>query len=84
MTEESRHDESLLTLKEVADYLRVSEDSIYKMAQAGEIPGFKIGRQWRFRRSEIHDWLHQQSNQRTAKFETAPPDAKHETERRVR
>lgn len=49
--------ESLMTLKEVAEYLRLSEDKVYKMAQAGEIPCFKIGKQWRFRRSEIDRWL---------------------------
>lgn len=56
--------ESLMTLQEVAEYLRLSEDTIYKKAQAGEIPGFKIGKQWRFRRSEIDEWLKQQARGR--------------------
>lgn len=50
-------DESLMTLQEVAEYLRLSEDVVYQMVRAGEIPGFKIGKQWRFRRSEIDAWL---------------------------
>ena len=51
------NDDSLMTLQEVAEYLRLSEDVIYPLARSGELPGFKIGKQWRFRRSEIDAWL---------------------------
>ncbi|MCA9137747.1 MAG: helix-turn-helix domain-containing protein [Planctomycetales bacterium] len=46
-----------MTLQEVAEYLRLSEDVVYPLARKGELPGFKIGKQWRFRRSEIDAWL---------------------------
>jgi PTS system nitrogen regulatory IIA component len=47
----------LLTLKQVADRLQLSERTIYRLLQRGELPGRKIGGQWRFRMSEIDAWL---------------------------
>jgi excisionase family DNA binding protein len=49
--------DKLLTTKELADYLKVNEMTIYKLLQASEIPGIKIGRKWRFRESTINSWL---------------------------
>ncbi len=46
-----------LTLKQIAEYLQMSESSIYKMAQAGKIPAYKVGRQWRFKKEEIDKWV---------------------------
>ena len=46
-----------LTLEQIADYLQMSTSSIYKMAQAGKIPGYKVGRQWRFKIEEIDKWI---------------------------
>jgi len=46
-----------LTLEQIADYLQMSSSSIYKMAQAGKIPAYKIGRQWRFKIEEIDKWV---------------------------
>jgi excisionase family DNA binding protein len=39
-----------LTLDEVTEYLRVSKETVYKLAQRGKIPGTKVGNQWRFRK----------------------------------
>lgn len=47
----------ILTTKELADYLKLNEKTIIKMAQAGNIPGVKIGNQWRFHLSSINDYL---------------------------
>lgn len=47
----------LLTLEEVASYLRVSERTVYDWANKGEIPCGKLGTTWRFKRSEIQDWV---------------------------
>jgi PTS system nitrogen regulatory IIA component len=47
----------LLTLKQVADHLQLSERTLYRLLQRGELPGRKIGGQWRFRLSEIDYWL---------------------------
>lgn len=47
----------ILTIEEVADYLRVSERTVYDWAQKGQIPGGKLGTAWRFKRSEIEQWV---------------------------
>jgi len=46
-----------LTLEQIVEYLQMSTSSIYKMAQTGKIPAYKIGRQWRFKREEIDAWI---------------------------
>lgn len=46
-----------LPFEQTADYLQMSGSSIYKMAQAGKIPAYKIGRQWRFESEEIYRWV---------------------------
>jgi len=46
-----------LTVKEVAEYLKLSTDLVYKFAQQGKIPVSKIGNQWRFDREEIDTWV---------------------------
>ncbi len=47
----------IMTIEEVAEYLRVSERTVYDWVQKGEIPGGKIGTSWRFKRSEIENWV---------------------------
>ncbi|MDR2537858.1 MAG: PTS sugar transporter subunit IIA [Treponema sp.] len=47
----------ILTIEEVAKYLRVSERTVYDWAQKGEIPAGKIGTVWRFKKSEIEHWV---------------------------
>jgi len=47
----------IMTIEEVADYLRVSERTVYEWAKKGEIPCGKIGTSWRFKRSEIQKWV---------------------------
>ena len=49
--------EAWLTVLEVAGYLKVSKDTIYKFAQRRIIPASKIGRQWRFSRNDIDNWV---------------------------
>jgi len=57
-----------MTVKDVAEYLQLSMDMIYKMAQQGKIPASKIGTQWRFKREEIDEWvLSQRPKVRTQK-----------------
>ncbi|MDR0876847.1 MAG: PTS sugar transporter subunit IIA [Treponema sp.] len=50
-------DDEILTIEEVAKYLRVSERTVYDWAQKGEIPSGKIGTAWRFKKSEIEKWV---------------------------
>ncbi|WP_457766284.1 helix-turn-helix domain-containing protein [Burkholderia ambifaria] len=47
----------ILTLDEVAVYLKAGKRTVYRLAQKGEIPGFKLGGSWRFRRSELDRWI---------------------------
>jgi len=51
-----------MTIKEVADYLRLSKVTVYKMTRQGKIPALKIGKQWRYNKSEIDSWVKQKSN----------------------
>ena len=48
--------EKALTVKQVAEYLQVNERTIYKLAQAGKIPCFKVAGTWRFWKREIDEW----------------------------
>lgn len=52
--------DEVLKLKDVADLLKVSEKTIYTMAQTGELPAFKVRGQWRFSRKDIDAWIEQQ------------------------
>ena len=52
-------DDDILTLEEVAKYLRVSERTVYDCAQKGEIPAGKIRTAWRFKKSEIDKWVNE-------------------------
>ena len=54
--------QELLTLDEVAAYLKVSRDTVYRMAQKGKIPAVKVGNQWRFAKSEVTNWLEANRN----------------------
>ncbi|GAG12922.1 unnamed protein product [marine sediment metagenome] len=47
----------ILTTKELASYLKLTEVTIYKYANEGKIPGFKIGSRWRFDKEQIDDLL---------------------------
>ena len=51
------NDDDILTLEEVAKYLRISERTVYDCAQKGEIPAGKIRTAWRFKKSEIDKWV---------------------------
>ena len=54
--------EKLMTLEEVADYLRLSKDTVYRMASAGKLPASKVGSQWRFRKDDVDRWLEKNKN----------------------
>ncbi len=52
-------EDDILTIEEVAKYLRVSERTVYDWAQKGEVPSGKIGTVWRFKKSEIEKWVNE-------------------------
>jgi len=47
----------IMTIKEVADYLKINEKTIYKLAKEKKIPAFKIGGNWRFKKEAIDEWI---------------------------
>ena len=58
-------DGEILTLDEVAAYLKAGKRTVYRLAQQGEIPAFKLGGTWRFRRSELDAWIAESIRQKT-------------------
>lgn len=58
-----RPDEQVLTIKDVAKYLSVHTSTVYRYAQQGVIPAFKIGSDWRFSRKHIDEWIEQKVNE---------------------
>ena len=50
-------DGEILTVMDVAQFLRVPKSTVYKLARVGELPASKIGKHWRFLRRDIHEWL---------------------------
>lgn len=51
--------DQILTLKEVATYLKLAEKTAYKLAAEGKLPGFKVGGSWRFKQEDIASWIEQ-------------------------
>lgn len=51
----------VLDIRQAAEYLGISPDSLYKYAAESFIPAFKLGNRWRFKRSLLEDWMEQQS-----------------------
>ncbi len=58
---------TIMTVREVAQYLRMHEMTIYRMAREGDIPAYKVGNRWRFNRSRLEEWLseHEVGHNRT-------------------
>jgi excisionase family DNA binding protein len=54
-------DSDILTVRELAEYLKIKEKTAYRLAAEGKIPGFKVGGSWRFRRQDIESWIRAQS-----------------------
>lgn len=57
--------EPTLTIKELAKYLSVTERTIYNLLERGELPRFKVGVNWRFRKEDIDQWI--EKNMKTKK-----------------
>ena len=49
-----------MTVREVANYLKVDDKTVYRLVQKGELPGFKVAGTWRFKREDIHQWIEDQ------------------------
>ena len=53
----SAQPDEILTLEEVAAYLKAGKRTVYRLAASGRIPAFKLGGTWRFRRAELDQWI---------------------------
>jgi len=62
----------IMTIEEVAAYLRVSERTVYDWAQKGDLPGGKLGTTWRFKRDDVENWV----NARLSKSKNSVPKGK--------
>ena len=51
----------VMDIRQAADYLGISADTLYKYASDAFIPAFKLGNRWRFRRSRLDEWMDRQS-----------------------
>ena len=51
----------ILTLRQVAEFLKVTDRTIYRLAAAKKIPALKVGGTWRFSKAEIAEWIQQQT-----------------------
>ena len=49
--------DDILTVRDVADMLKLADKTVYNLVSDGEIPGFKIGGSWRFSRKELEKWV---------------------------
>jgi excisionase family DNA binding protein len=59
LVERKSGEATILTVHEVAEYLRVSDAKVYKLVKKGKLPGLRIGRAWRFRKDLLDQWISQ-------------------------
>jgi excisionase family DNA binding protein len=66
--------DDILTIREVAEMLKLTEKTAYRLVSNGELPGFKAGGSWRFRQSEIDKWIFaREADSKNAGGETKSP-----------
>ncbi len=61
----SNQPDEILTIEEVAAYLKAGKRTVYRLAANGKIPAFKLGGTWRFRRAELDQWIASQIGKAT-------------------
>lgn len=60
---------NLFNADELATYLRIPKSTIYHLAETKEIPAFKVGKQWRFRKDAIDRWIAKEEKRKNSKKE---------------
>ncbi len=63
----SRKLEPAMTVRDVAATLNVDEKTIYRLAQRGDLPGFKVAGAWRFQRVDLQRWINQRKRRTAGK-----------------
>ncbi len=61
----------VMDIRQAAEYLGISADTLYRYASEGFVPAFKLGNRWRFQRSRLHEWMDQQSAESAAQARAA-------------
>lgn len=64
----------VLTIEELAEYLKIPKSTLYKLAQEGKLPGQKVGRRWRFLREAVDRWLEEAGGSRAVVAELLTRD----------
>lgn len=54
--------DEILTLKELAEYLKLTEKTAYRLAAEKKLPGFKVGGSWRFKSEDLEGWIEEQKD----------------------
>ncbi|MDP2560421.1 helix-turn-helix domain-containing protein [Psychrobium sp. 1_MG-2023] len=54
--------DEILTIQELAEYLKLNEKTAYRLASEGKLPGFKVGGSWRFKRVDLDKWIEDKKN----------------------
>ena len=67
---------AFLTAEEVAAYLRLPLSTVYRLAQTRVLPGFKVGKHWRFKQQSINAWIDLQEQNRPVPLENNTPSGK--------
>ncbi|MCX8043266.1 MAG: helix-turn-helix domain-containing protein [Desulfobacterota bacterium] len=65
--EQSKETSQIMTVEEVAEFLKLSKITVYKLVKKGQIPGFRVGNSWRFRKEDIYDIILRQRPQDSVK-----------------
>lgn len=60
--------ESAMTVRDVAKFLNVGNVTVYRLVQAGELPGFKVAGSWRFQEADIRRWIEEKKQQSVKKL----------------
>ena len=56
----TRNNSQIMTVEEVAEFLKLSKITIYKLVKKGQLPGFRVGNSWRFRKDKILEIISKQ------------------------
>lgn len=71
----------VMDIRQAADYLGISPDTLYKYASESFIPAFKLGNRWRFKKSRLDDWMDRQSG---TEVQSEPKEVKSRVRKPVR
>ena len=72
----TRMEHTIMTVREVAEYLRLSEAKVYRLVNEGQLPVVRLGKTWRFRKDLLDEWLAEQSRQELQAEKQERPDGR--------